>query len=80
MRLGKLLEVMTIGQECFDTPYYRSQNPDLDSQIRTNELLWRHFAFVGQFEYRPYRYSCAVNYTDLSKNLNMYPMKVGHRL
>ena len=45
------------GSQCFDVEYYRSHNKDL-THISDALQLWEHFVTLGEFEGRPFRFTC----------------------
>lgn len=45
------------GSRCFDTTYYADANGDL-AVLKTPEQLWEHWLYMGQFEGRPFRFTC----------------------
>lgn len=54
----RILAMRAHGAACFDAPFYLAANPHLASSYPSNEALWRHFIFYGQFEYRAFRWAC----------------------
>lgn len=53
-KIGKVLVAKARGSSCFDFPYYSENNADLQI-LHTNQSLWKHFVYYGQFESRPHR-------------------------
>lgn len=51
------MEMSLVGVSCFDAPYYKSHNPALPPMDPTQ--LWEHFVHDGQFEARPFRFTCS---------------------
>lgn len=47
---------MRSPMQCFDIPYYREHNPDLQPLIEQDAAAWKHYTFFGQFERRPHRW------------------------
>jgi hypothetical protein len=33
---------------------------------RTMQIVWKFFVYLGQFEDRPFRYTCGMNYSSVS--------------
>ncbi|GFR43780.1 hypothetical protein Agub_g4894 [Astrephomene gubernaculifera] len=63
----RILTAKARGPGCFDTAFYRAHNPD-QAGIKTDAELWKHYTFFGQFERRPHRFTCALNYTKYFKS------------
>lgn len=55
---AKLLEMRTVGSACFDAAYYSARNTDLPPLAPAD--LWEHFVHDGQFEARPFRFTCGT--------------------
>jgi hypothetical protein len=54
------------GKDCFDADYFIQRNQDLVKNMQSNlttSLAWRFFVYYGQFEDRPFRYTCEANYS-----------------
>ncbi|KAG2498860.1 hypothetical protein HYH03_003052 [Edaphochlamys debaryana] len=62
----RILTVKSRGNACFDMNFYRTHNPDL-GHIRSEAAAWKHFTFFGQFERRPHRFTCPMNYSKYFK-------------
>ncbi|KAK9787128.1 hypothetical protein WJX73_004056 [Symbiochloris irregularis] len=56
-RLGKMLIMSRRGSRCFDAPFYRQRSHDLPAAWPESSL-WIHFVHDGQFEGRPFRFTC----------------------
>ena len=44
-RQGRIAMAGMVGSSCFDLPFYRAKNPDID--FLTDEQLWTHYVQVG---------------------------------
>ncbi|PNW75479.1 hypothetical protein CHLRE_12g528300v5 [Chlamydomonas reinhardtii] len=62
----RILVTKARGHTCFDVHFYRTHNPELTS-VNTVASAWKHFTFFGQFERRPYRFTCPFNYSKYFK-------------
>jgi hypothetical protein len=56
---------MVRGMECFDVPFFKAHNKDI-LQRASSPLTWKFFVYLGQFEDRPYRFTCGVNYSSIA--------------
>ncbi|CAL8468255.1 g7794 [Coccomyxa elongata] len=57
VRLPQVAAMQQRGPKCFDFAYYRSLNTDLQ-HYATEDALWGHFLHFGQFQRRPFRFTC----------------------
>ncbi|KAK9808733.1 hypothetical protein WJX72_002733 [[Myrmecia] bisecta] len=57
IKLPKLAYMKSRGPLCFDHEYYRTKNNDL-STITEPRQLWDHWLTLGEFEGRPFRFTC----------------------
>ncbi|WIA10790.1 hypothetical protein OEZ85_010958 [Tetradesmus obliquus] len=62
----RVLEARARSSRCFDFDYYMKENPDLKHIWGNITLLWRHFVYYGQFDARPHKYTCDLEYKKLS--------------
>ncbi|KAF6262624.1 hypothetical protein COO60DRAFT_600618 [Scenedesmus sp. NREL 46B-D3] len=69
-KLPRILTSMVRGIKCFDVPFFLLHNRDVfkDAPMttRTAQAVWRFFVYLGQFEDRPFRYSCSMNYSSVA--------------
>ena len=45
LRQGRIAMADVVGPSCFDLPYYRLKNPDIN--FLTDEQLWTHYVQVS---------------------------------
>lgn len=50
------------GSACFDATHYIASNADLRGVLESAEAAWHHWVVYGQFEARPYRFTCDMNF------------------
>eukprot|EP00884_Botryococcus_braunii_P001513 jgi/Botrbrau1/11362/Bobra.0038s0111.2 len=62
LRLPRMLMMVMRGRSCFDFKFYQKRSRDLQGLPR--EKLWPHFVHDGQFEGRPFRFTCPNPLTD----------------
>ncbi|GLC37809.1 hypothetical protein PLESTM_000650400 [Pleodorina starrii] len=62
----RILVAKARGSSCFDADFYRRRNPDL-TDISSEASAWRHYTFYGQFERRPRRFTCPMDYSKYFK-------------
>lgn len=46
------------GNKCFDFDYFMEVNKDLPASFPDKEAVWEYFVTGGQFEGRPFRFTC----------------------
>ncbi|EIE18080.1 hypothetical protein COCSUDRAFT_31853 [Coccomyxa subellipsoidea C-169] len=63
--LSKGIAMSMRGSDCFDLAYYQRANTDMP----TVNATWQHFISYGQFEGRPFRFTCAEEYSRPSPNI-----------
>jgi len=63
-KIPRVLEAKARGPECFDFEFYKSQNRDLLTVNKTT-ALWLHYVYFGQFESRPFNFTCPFDYSRL---------------
>ncbi|GAX76065.1 hypothetical protein CEUSTIGMA_g3508.t1 [Chlamydomonas eustigma] len=61
-KIPRVLEAKARGPSCFDFDFYSEHNSDLRN-VNSNSSLWRHYVYFGQFESRPYRFTCPFDYS-----------------
>ncbi|MEW5312893.1 MAG: hypothetical protein WDW38_004491 [Sanguina aurantia] len=61
----KVLEAKARGSACFDFTFYRAHNLDL-FVLKSDKACWKHFVYFGQFEFRPHRFTCPMDYDRLA--------------
>lgn len=61
----RILEARARGNMCFDFDFYTKHNPELQV-LTTHEALWKHYVYYGQFEERPHRFTCPMDYDRLA--------------
>ncbi len=66
-KIPRVLEAKARGPSCFDFEFYQSHNKDLagDEEVNSTSALWKHYVYFGQFESRPYRFTCPFDYARL---------------
>eukprot|EP00878_Enallax_costatus_P024831 GHUV01026523.1.p1 GENE.GHUV01026523.1~~GHUV01026523.1.p1 ORF type:complete len:299 (+),score=79.13 GHUV01026523.1:220-1116(+) len=62
----RVLEARARGSRCFGFDYYMRTNPDLKPLWGDLQALWRHYVYYGQFDARPHKFTCDINYSKLS--------------
>ncbi|WIA42667.1 hypothetical protein OEZ86_008629 [Tetradesmus obliquus] len=69
-KLPRILSSMMRGIKCFDVAFFLAHNRDTFKNApmtsRTMQAVWKFFVYLGQFEDRPFRYTCGMNYTSVS--------------
>eukprot|EP00879_Flechtneria_rotunda_P012042 GHRR01012577.1.p1 GENE.GHRR01012577.1~~GHRR01012577.1.p1 ORF type:complete len:347 (+),score=93.53 GHRR01012577.1:547-1587(+) len=66
IKTPRVLEARARGSHCFDFDYYMRENPDLKPIWGNLQALWRHYVYYGQFDARPHRFVCDLDYKKLS--------------
>ncbi|GLI58416.1 hypothetical protein VaNZ11_000118 [Volvox africanus] len=64
----RILVTKARGSSCFDVEFYRQRNGDLTGAVNPDTAAWQHYTFYGQFERRPHRFLCPMNYSKYFKN------------
>eukprot|EP00775_Hariotina_reticulata_P012780 gene12780-12909_t len=62
----RVLESRARGSACFDFDFYLKQNPDLKPLWGKPLAIWRHFVYYGQFDARPHKFICDLDYKKLT--------------
>lgn len=58
IKYPQVLYMRQRGSSCFDLQYYVDHSADLASLAGKPEDAWHHFVEMGQFEGRPFRFTC----------------------
>ncbi|EFJ51822.1 hypothetical protein VOLCADRAFT_87385 [Volvox carteri f. nagariensis] len=60
-KLPGVLVAVAQGEDCFDARYFLQANPDVVGL--SNHEAWKFFVFYAQFQPRPYRLKCGVDWS-----------------
>ena len=63
--LSKGITMSMRGSKCFDIEYYTASNPDMPPETCT----WDHFVSQGQFEGRPFQFTCENEFSYPTKDV-----------
>jgi hypothetical protein len=65
-KLPRVLIALVRGLECFDAEFFKRHNPDFVANFKgtlTAARAWAFYVYYGQFEDRPFRYTCPANWS-----------------